>query len=230
MGKSKMPHQPYFPEPETVEGNVAEARYRDRTRFIRQVICGHTIANLALIVATTYCPTVITLSQGVLAFLLSLFLLTIQRRCCDKGLVGNGISLLILLPSLFFLSQVFRHLLAIGVPLIALVPAIISVAIYALLCGNDFSYVGKFVLCSLSTAISLIVMVAQGFVSVSSALTGFLIVVLYLFFLAYDLSMLVKRRRMGEVPSAVADLFRDQLNFITYSVRVYIHWRKFRFI
>jgi hypothetical protein len=52
----------------------------------------------------------------------------------------------------------------------------------------------------------------------------------YVLFFVYDLAALLSRRRLREVPAAVADLYRDLLNFITYSVRIVLHWRRFRFI
>jgi hypothetical protein len=67
-------------------------------------------------------------------------------------------------------------------------------------------------------------------VAPSNLLLGILAAIGYICYFVYDLSMLVKRRRMGEEVAAVADLYRDLINFVTYSVRVYFHWRKFRFI
>ncbi|HCD99673.1 MAG TPA: hypothetical protein DER07_01365, partial [Armatimonadetes bacterium] len=50
----------------------------------------------------------------------------------------------------------------------------------------------------------------------------------YLFFLVYDLAAVLTRRLPKEEWGAVVDLYRDALNFLTYSVRVVRHWRKHR--
>ena len=48
----------------------------------------------------------------------------------------------------------------------------------------------------------------------------------FIFYVVYDLSALLTRRRLGEEMGANADLFRDILNFTTYWARVRSHWRR----
>jgi len=225
-----MPLQPYFPEPIAVLRNVAEARHKLRVAFVRRVVLGHFLSVLVVAVCALIVPTQLPIGFLAGSFFLGLVLLSIQRRTLFGGNKDNALSLIILAPSLFFLGQLLRVLHDLGWPVLALIPATASLAVYALLCGNDFSYVGQFVLCSVVTIMSLVAMWAAGEYSVGQVWIGSTLAIAFLLYFAYDLSMMVKRRRFKEEPAAVADLYRDLLNIVTYSVRVYFHWRKFRFM
>jgi len=225
-----MPIQPYFPEPLTVTGNVAEAKHRDRVRFVRRVVAGHSLTVLTVITCAAIVPLMLPARLSFVLFLGGLVALTFERRAFLGGLKDNLLSIAFLLPTLFSLSQFLRSLHAAGWPVLTLVPAVIGLALYALFCGNDFSYFGQLLLCGVLTIVSSLFMGVMGVVPPSQVLFGTFVAFCYIGYYVYDLSMIVKRRKMGEEIAAVADLYRDLINFVTYSVRVYFHWRKFRFI
>ncbi len=225
-----MPIQPYFPEPITVAGNIAEAKHRVRVRFVRSVVAWHFVS--AVITGSFAFLTPFAFGWGVslLGALGGLVALTMVRRAFPEGRTDSIASLVLLLPTLGFLGQAFHGLQSAGWPVIALAPASVSVALYTLFCGNDFSYGGLFSLSVPATWCALAVGRGLGYLTSVEVLSGGVLALFYLFYFSYDLSMLVKRRRGSEVPAAVADLYRDLLNFATYLIRVYLHWRKFRFI
>lgn len=224
-----MAPQPYFPEPITVPNNVAEAKHRVRVRFVRKVVAGYFVSSALVAVSASASVPDLPPFLAALVFFGGLVALSAQRRAFTYGMKDNLLSVALLLPTLFCLGQVLRSLHESGWAVLALAPVVLGVSLYALLCGNDFSYMGQFVLTGLFTVACVGAMEIVGLYSPAQAWTGLVLASAYLFFLVYDLSMLVKRRRLGEEVASVADLYRDLLNFVTYLGRVYWHWRKFRF-
>ncbi|MBS1723760.1 MAG: hypothetical protein JSS66_12495 [Armatimonadetes bacterium] len=225
-----MPIQPYFPEPLTVSENVSEAKHRPRVAFIRKVVGWHFSTSAAVVAMALGFPMKMAPEWAFIGFLACLIGLTLVRRAFDGGKTENILSTSALLPTLFFLSQWFEWLHRTGVPVVALVPVVFGTGLYALLCGNDFSYIGMFVLTGAFELVAVVTARVFGYFTPTSAWLGLVLGSAFLFYFSYDLSMLVKRRRFGEGAAAVADLYRDLLNFTTYTVRVYLHWRRFRFI
>lgn len=224
-----MAPQPYFPEPITVPNNVAEAKHRVRVRFIRRVVAGYFVSALLVLASSLFSLPTLPASFAALATLGGLVALSAQRRAINTGLRDNVLSVALLLPTLFCLGQVLRFLHEGGWPVLSLAPVALGVALYAWFCGNDFSYIGQFVLTGVFTVACSAGFEMIGLYTSAQSWTGLVLASIYLFFFVYDLSMLVKRRRLGEEIAGVADLYRDLVNFITYPGRVYWHWRKFRF-
>src|SRR5262249_11818948 len=152
---------------------------------------------------------------SLLGFLASLVGLSLVRRAFDGGKTENVLSLCGLVPTLFFLAQCLANLHAAGFAVSALAPVVTGVALYSLFCGNDFSYIGMFVLTATWSTLLIAGARFVGLYNSTQAWTGVLFAYSYLLYFAYDLSMLVKRRRVTEVPAAVADTYRDLLNFTT---------------
>ena len=50
----------------------------------------------------------------------------------------------------------------------------------------------------------------------------------YFSYYIYDLAALLQRRKGQDPWLAVMDLYRDILNFVSYTFRVIHHWRNFR--
>lgn len=225
-----MPIQPYFPEPMTVPGNIAEAKHRTRVSFVRRVVAWHFVTCLSTACGVLWLPLVMPLWSSAALTLGCLTALTFVRRAFDGGTMDNVLSTLVLVPALFGLSQTLAELQTEGWPIVVFAPVCTGVALYALFCGNDFSYVGQFVIVLVFTGLFLLGARLLGLMTPIETWSGAAVGTVFLFYYVYDLSMLVKRRRQHETAAAVADLYRDLLNFVTYLVRVVLHWRRFRFI
>lgn len=225
-----MPLPTYFPDPETVSGNVASEKHRPRVQFLRRVCIGHCAANLITAGLSIQLVSFAQIGQAAALFIVSLAALTLQRRFLDKGLLGVSLSVALAVPTVVFLAIVWGHLRILGLPVDVIVPISLAIGVYSALCGNDFSYWGQLTLSYLVCLGFLIFMFRSGDMSVTQAIGGACLGFVYLFYFSYDLSMIVKRRRIGEELSGVVDFYRDLVNFVTYSVRVYLHWKRFRFI
>ncbi len=163
-------------------------------------------------------------------FLGCLLALTIVRRVLDGGPLDNVLSLGVLAPTVWSLGTMLRLASDSGSPVWILGAGYLLAGLYGLLCGRDFSFVGLLVLTTIAlTMIVLTTILFFGLAWAQAALWG-LATVAYLTYYVYDLAALLSRRRLGEAPAAVADLYRDLLNFITYTVRIVLHWRRFKFI
>ncbi|MCH7946107.1 MAG: hypothetical protein IIC73_08870, partial [Armatimonadetes bacterium] len=103
-------------------------------------------------------------------------------------------------------------------------------SLYGVFCGRDFSFVGQVVLTIIVLTIILSATTLLSALAWPDAVRWGLLTLAYVSYYVYDLAALLSRRRLGEAPAAVADLYRDLLNFITYTVRIVLHWRRFRFI
>ena len=222
--------QPYFPEPIQVRGNVAAERYIVTLSFIRAVMAGHFISVMAIVGVAVLLEPVLTLRQSGLVFLASLLALTLVRRFVKGGMAENALSLLLQAPTVWSLGTAVRLLADAGAPVWIVLAAYALACAYGALCGRDFSFVGQFAVTTIALAITLPVVCLAGWIGWGEAAAWGLIALAYVLFFVYDLAALLSRRRLGEEPAAVADLYRDLLNFATYSVRVFLHWRRFKFV
>ncbi|MGI8923703.1 MAG: Bax inhibitor-1 family protein [Fimbriimonadales bacterium] len=93
-------------------------------------------------------------------------------------------------------------------------------ALYHVFAGRDHSFVGGFMLTMIFTAVSLIVFTIVTDIIFSQAFAIFVVVAAMVFYWFYDLAMVLRRRKQGEVPAAVMDLYRDALNFVGFPIRV----------
>ena len=220
--------QPYFPEPITVGGNVANAKYRERVRFLRTVVGRHFLTVLVIAAIGFLRPVDGPALLWVFGLASGLVALTFVRRTAAGARWDGPVSLVVLLPTLAFAGLWLRALDDNEFPVFSFAVVSAALGAYSLFCGQDFSYVGQFVLCSLASALVTIGMVALGYVPGWQGVVGWALGTAYMLYYTYDLSMIVKRRRPDEGWAATADLYRDLLNFSTYSVRVFLHWRRFR--
>lgn len=221
--------QPYFPEPIEVPGNIAAEPYARRLGFIRRTVAWHAASAGAIAWVAVSVERLASMHRWGWGVLAMLVILSFVRT------VSMGSKLDLLLSSLLapFLVVMFglwlAGLHAIGWPVIALGVAVLCAALYTLLCGRDFSFLGLFALASVAS-IALVCVASYFFQwSFTTAWVAALMAVGYLLFYAYDLASLLQRRRPGEEPAAAVDLYRDVLNFVGYSLRVVQHWRRYRF-
>jgi hypothetical protein len=222
--------QPYFPEPVVVSRNVASERYLVTLGFIRRVMVGH-FASVACVVAIaiSLVPTFDLTAYAIVLFA-CLMALTFARRFLRGGSADNVVSFLLMVPTVWTVASIVRIAFDAGHPVWIVAACYLSASLYGAFCGRDFSFVGQFVITSFATAAIVAAAGLTGIATWPEAVIWGCVGLGYVLFYVYDLAALLSRRRLGEEPAAVADLYRDLLNFITYSVRIVLHWRRFRFI
>ncbi|MGE0001886.1 MAG: hypothetical protein AB7T05_07440, partial [Fimbriimonadaceae bacterium] len=115
-----------------------------------------------------------------------------------------------------------------GLPLEGIAISAAAALTYVSVCGKAFSYLGLGFL-SMVASSTCLVFLSQGREPGWLA-SGIVITAAWILYLCYDLSMVVKRRRINEVAPAVADLYRDLLNFALYPGRVWLHWKRYKFL
>jgi hypothetical protein len=208
---------------------VASERYGVTLRFIRTVMAGHGLS-VAGVAGAALLPPMTTTPLAARVFVAGLLALTLVRRLIKNGKADNVVSLVLLVPTLASLGCLARGAFDAGHPVWVPFFAYLLATAYASLCGRDFSFVGQFVITTFALSASLLVSGLMGQVSWPAAALWGLGSLVYVFFFVYDLAALLSRRRLDEAPAAVADLYRDLLNFLTYTVRIVLHWRRFRFI
>jgi hypothetical protein len=218
----------YIPEPLEVPGNVTQDRYPARMAFVRRVVFLHVLSLLVLtgLTALPFPPVGWPTVVGALALgLVGLDLLRIQTR--GKPFEAKASSFL-LLPLLVVVAWAARETMAAGFPAWALATGPVAVALYTLVCGRDFSFVGCYLLSLVASTIGVAALSNAMGVEGIPAGTALLVNAAWLFYYVYDLASLMARRRRGEELAAVVDLYRDVFNIFGYIPRVISHWRKHR--
>ncbi len=230
------PNVSYFPEPISVPHNAAKALHKERIRFVRRVLMGHCFCMLASS-AIAFSQPQTQLLPAVIIFALGSILLTFVRRIqtritstTTKATIFKITEVLCLVACVFGFGVIGYQLHEFDISVLSLLPAVVGLLIYTIFCRNDFSYIGAFVICAIFCAILTIPMMMFNFQTKYQAWIGFLYAIAYLFYVVYDMSMIVKRRRLDETRSGILDFYRDTLNFITYAFRVHFHWKRYRFL
>lgn len=220
--------QPYFPEPEEVDGNIAAAAYEDRLRFIRRTIWLHAASLVVVMLVVWALPTSTPLREASLFFLGALVTLSLARTVTRGTRLDSVLSSLLLMPTLILVGVWLRSLHEDGWPVWSVAFSAMFVLCYSVFCGKDLSFLGMFSLCSIALAVVVAPLAFMGHATLNELSLPFALGVLYLLYYSYDLASLLQRRKPGEEVAAVADLYRDVLNFFGYALRVANHWRKFR--
>lgn len=222
---------PYFPEPITVPGNVAEANYRTIVRFVRRVA-------------------ILNLCSMALIFIIVLLLM---RPLADDLLVRlgaeatwliavGGLAALALLRhaavplqviAFLFFSLFYAAIFAELAPFLAdefpdfvktfaftCLATWVGLVIYNLLAFRDYSLLGEFCLVSLFVAVALAVFTILTDVWFSQAFAAYVVLMSLLFYWIYDLAMILRRRTPRQMVPAALDLYRDLLNFVGFPVRM----------
>src|SRR5687768_8293226 len=91
---------------------------------------------------------------------------------------------------------------------------------YNLLAKRDYSFLGMYALVWLATVLATIVYTILSDIVFSLAFASLVVFSLALYYYVYDLSMILRRRRPGQVVEGALDLYRDALNFVGFPVRV----------
>jgi hypothetical protein len=218
---------PFIPQQIEIPSNAAQAPYLVRLGFIRRVVGSHAVS-VALLIGLSYLPNMLSLTESALLTIGSLLLLSLIRGLVKGKRYEQALSALVA-PLLFLgLSQLIGFGPERGWPqwLIGLGP--LGLLAYTLACGRDLSFLGMYILTSLFVILAMVGLLFFGAFSTAVVLEAGAISLAFIAFFVYDLAALLTRRRLGEEIGAVLDLYRDALNFTTYTVRVIRHWRKHR--
>lgn len=135
---------------------------------------------------------------------------------------------MILPAMLLALGWTIRWALDLGWPVWSLGLPLAGVAFYTIACGRDFSFIGLWMLSAVLIVGTVSVVAWLTHPGLLSSVNAATFALAYLSYYVYDLAALLTRRRRGEEIGAVVDLYRDVLNFTTYTGRIVQHWRKFR--
>lgn len=219
--------QPIFPEPISVKGSVSEAPHSSRLVFIRRTIALHLASVLVVGGSAAFDPG-ISAVQALGLFLTGLVALTLVRRTASGARWDHWVSSILLLPTLVALGILIGELGRTSEPVWTLAVAYGLWVAYTPVAGRDFSFVGQVEVAVIGMAVVLLASVGLSVLDWKDALLWFLICFASLFFLSYNLAALMRRRLRHEYVVACSDMYRDLLNFITYSFRIVQHWRRFR--
>lgn len=217
----------YIPPQIEIPDNVSEVSYSARLGFVRRVIALHAAAvGVAALVSAAPLPPVPIRSAGmaVLAILASMSLVRVLAR---GRRIEVHLSAGMLVPFLAALGWFSRELASDGLPLWPFAASLGMAHAYGLLCGRDFSFVAMFVLPWMGTLALWSIGRPMGWIIGWDSPLGLTLSTALLFYFVHDFAALLTRRRLGEELGAVADLFRDVLNFTTYGWRVARHWKRY---
>ena len=221
----------YVPEPEAMSGNVTQERYAKRLLFIRETFYRFCLWVLLISLGAWLIPKDFARdSRFVWVWASSLALISLIRT------VGRGKQWEI--KAAPFLAMVCigttalaaRSATAFHFPAWSILAGIGCFALYAMLCGRDFSFVGGYVLALIaSSTIIAFIMVEEALTSLQSW-QAILWNAFALLYLVYDLASLMCRRKLAEVTAASVDLFRDIFNPFGWVPRVVMHWYRHRIL
>lgn len=219
---------PYVPDILEVEGNVAGKPYRVRLEYIRKVVAWHYLSVLAIVaIAAAPIPSPpITLSAGILG--ISLLALSVTRQLTRPHTVDQLLSLALTPILAISLAMLAKDLFHAGFPVWTPVLGLTCTLVYTFLSGRDFSFVWMFLVGVIASSIALWGLTLFTSLKGASLLGGLALNAAYLLYFVYDLACTQSRRRRSEIAGAVIDLYRDVLNFLTYSIRVFHHWKRYR--
>jgi len=223
--------QPYFPEPETVHGNIANEQYDVRLRFIRKVADRHFVTVMS---ATGLAWAQLQLPEAIPPLWTDIVLLAVALaissilRMLGPGKATDKLSQLFLPIVVFLSARLGAALILADIDCWAIPVASLCMWLYTRMCGRDFSFVGLF---GFGLSATLLVIFGAAFWTHRPYVywgTGLPFAIVWISYISYDSASLMQRRRANEVWMAVLDLFRDCLNIFTYGFRVIQHLRTFR--
>ncbi|MBX3112325.1 MAG: hypothetical protein KF857_09985 [Fimbriimonadaceae bacterium] len=218
-----------FPEPYVVPGHVADAPYRVGLAFKRRTVMAWSATTVVSAVFVGR-PLDLGAAQAGLGVLVVLILLTFVRRLVPHRGAESSVSALLCLGLQPFVGTLVASLGELGVDLRLVYIVPVTLVTYTLVAGRDFSHFGYAVLGSATALLAGGVAAWLQWLGPADAAFSIVLAVLATVYVACDLSMLMRRRLPGEELGATADLYRDTLNFITYSFRVAYYVRRYRFL
>lgn len=221
----------YVPEPEAMVGNVTQAPYNKRLMFIRETFYRFCLWVLVIALGAWVIPKEFAQDSRLLwIWALALALISVIRT------IGRGkpwevktapVQALICVG---ITALAARSATALHFPTWSILAGIGCFAVYAMLCGRDFSFVGGYVLALIASSTMIaFIMVEEALTSLESW-QAILWNAFGLLYLVYDLASLMCRRKVNEVTAASVDLFRDIFNLFGWVPRVVMHWYRHRIL
>ncbi|MCW5943996.1 MAG: hypothetical protein KIS66_17335 [Fimbriimonadaceae bacterium] len=221
---------PVFPEQIVIPGNVAEERYAVRLWFLRWVVALHFGTVAVLFVVAWAKPFALSVPSAALGLLGALLALSAVRQWHRERPEWDARLSWVLLPVVVVLAgTVLGGLPSVGWPYEGVAGAVLGWVAYTCLCGRDFSFMGLGFVAGIGALAGAIGGVFFERYTAADAGRAACLGLGFAFFFVYDLAALLTRRRRQDAFAAVADLYRDVLNALTYSGRVYRHWKKYPF-
>ncbi|MEJ5170377.1 MAG: hypothetical protein WHU10_05265 [Fimbriimonadales bacterium] len=219
---------PFIPEPIEIPGNVAEQSRRECLRFVRRTVVFHALSvGLVALVALAPLPW-LPAEAPAIAALATLLALSAVRNLA-KGYPADLRISVALAPFLWVMLGLTAGALARqGWPVWSALAGVLCSLAYTLASGRDHSFVGQYALSLAASSVALLLVCRELGLGAAATVWALVWNAGYLFYLVYDLAAVLTRRLPKEEWGAVVDLYRDVLNFLTYSVRVVRHWRKHR--
>lgn len=218
----------YVPPPIEIPHNVAVEPVELRLGFVRRVST-LSMASVAVIASVAKAlPGTVPLASSVAASLAILVALCAVRGLAKGRRMEVVVSQGMMAPLLISLGLAMGGLQAMGWTLWPFAATLAMAWLYAVFAGRDMSFVAMFFLPFVGSTGLWIAAVVLGWAPKWELPWALIANTALLFYWVYDLAALLTRRRLGEEMGALADLYRDVLNFTTYWIRVINHWRRYR--
>jgi FtsH-binding integral membrane protein len=217
---------PFIPEPIEIPGNVSEERRAVCLAFVRRTATYHFLSVL-FVAGIAFIPVEPLPLEFSGSWIVAMLLLLSLIRGLAKGKalelwLSVGIS-----PALLIvLGLAARVLWDTGQPVWAPAVGLFFSLVYTWVSRRDHSFVGQYVLSLIASSIFIAVVERSLNEPAPMVATALIANGAFLFYVVYDSAAVLTRRRKGEELAAVVDLYRDFLNGLTYSVRVWRHWQK----
>lgn len=219
---------PFIPQPIEVPGNVAEERRTVCLRFIRRTVTFHFLSAVGIVVVSLLPMPMVPLEVSGAVALALLLVLSMVRNLAKGYPADLKISVALAPIFWFFTGVALGSLGRSGLPVWAIGVGLPFSVAYTFLAGKDHSFMGHFALSLVASSIAIGAVVAIFNVPYPTSAWALAINAVYLSYFVYDLAAILTRRLPREEWGAVVDLYRDVLNVLTYSVRVYKHWKTHR--
>ena len=218
----------YIPQQLEVPGNVSLELWDEKVAFLRRVTAWHLASVVAVLLLTRLRLPATSLQAGCGMLVAALALLCVVR-IVTRGTawdlrVSASLAPVALVPLVLVIDALHRA----GFPVWAPLAGIGATALYTVLCGRDFSFMGQYLLSLIGSEVGLAVAAPILGLSPVQAAWAMGLNAAYLTYFCYDLASLMSRRRRGEALAAAVDLYRDVLNVFGWILRCIRHWRRHR--
>lgn len=218
---------PFFPPPIEVKDNVADLLPRPRLGFVRRVLFGLNVTLILIGGLTALWGPWIPLMESTVGLLALIAFLSLFRLATKRKSIEPVVSGIVWLPFAVFLASAVSH-----TPVRDMLwPMLLAPAIsylYAVLSGRDTSFIAMFLFAFLVSMAIILTGHFMGLWHFAHIGWEMALLTVWPFYVVYDLSMILRRRKLGQELGAVVDLYRDPLNLITYGQRVIEHWNRHR--
>lgn len=208
--------------------SVSSRPYRERLVFTKSALVIQGFVLLSVGLTSVFIRPILEFGLCLLLLVSGLVLLTFVRRLLKSGPVESSISIGLALANTVLFVSLLASMNQWGFPSWSVGVSGLAILCYVAACGRDFSFLGFIAVPSLTLLVlELFLVLAR--MSPPAGHLAWITVLTILTYTSYDLAMIMKRRTTSEVLTTFADFQRDLINLVTYPIRIYSHWRKYRF-